>query len=47
MLIFSSLDMASNFQKQPESKVDSLNSPYDYLSIMHYQYVPITNKCLE
>ncbi|XP_057316292.1 hatching enzyme 1.2-like [Hydractinia symbiolongicarpus] len=29
-------DMKSNFQKQPYSNVDSMNSPYDYLSIMHY-----------
>ncbi len=25
-----------NFGKQPQSKVDTLGFPYDYLSIMHY-----------
>jgi len=32
----SSKDMASNFEKQTSATVDSLKSPYDYLSIMHY-----------
>lgn len=35
-LLFSLIDAENNFVKYGKDRVDSLNSPYDFSSIMHY-----------